>query len=143
MVHYSELDSDNIVTQIVVISDADENGTEANGIAFCQSLFGDDTVWKKTSYNTHAGVHKTGGTPFRMNYAQIGDTYNSEHDGFFKTSEPQPFDSWTMSTTTGIWTAPTPMPTDDPQDGYVWGWDETTLSWVEVEEPEFEEPESE
>ena len=32
--------------------------------------------WIQTSYNTHGGVHATGGTPLRKNYAGIGFTYD-------------------------------------------------------------------
>ena len=136
MAHYSQLDDDNIVIQVVVISDADENGTEENGIAFCQSLFGADTVWKKTSFNTFRGEHLTGGTPFRLNYGAVGDTYNEENDAFYRTSEPKPFPSWIIDTSTGMWTHPVAMPTDDPQDGYHWDWDESTTSWIQTPVPD-------
>jgi|688.fasta_scaffold126951_3 hypothetical protein len=42
---------------------------------------------------------------------------------------PQPFPSWTVNTTTARWEAPTPHPTDEKQ----YAWDESTLSWVEVQ----------
>lgn len=41
----------------------------------------------------------------------------------------QPFPSWTVNTTTARWEAPTPYPTDEKQ----YGWDESTLSWVEIQ----------
>lgn len=88
--------------------------------------FVDDSpgTWLQTSYNTHGGVHANGGTPLRGNYAGIGYLYDAANDVFYA---PQPFPSWTLSTTTWLWDAPTPMPTD----GKVYGWDDTTLSWVE------------
>lgn len=42
---------------------------------------------------------------------------------------PQPFPSWTVNTATARWEAPTPYPTDEKQ----YDWDESTLSWVEVQ----------
>ncbi len=55
--------------------------------------------WIQTSYNTHGGVHKNGGTPLRKNYAGIGYTYDAQRDAFIppkpnvthykRTNEPQ------------------------------------------------------
>jgi len=81
--------------------------------------------WIQTSYNTYGGVHANGGTPLRKNYAGIGFTYDSTRDAFIP---PQPYPSWTMSEETCLWSAPTPMPTDNKR----YSWDEPTLVWVEV-----------
>ena len=83
--------------------------------------------WIQTSYNTHGGVHKLGGTPLRKNYAGIGFTYDAVKDAFIP---PKPFNSWTLNEDTCLWDAPTPM----PQDGKLYKWDEATTSWVEVTE---------
>jgi hypothetical protein len=77
MAHFAKLNEDNIVTQVLVIDNScclDENGqeSEAVGIAFCQSLYGQDTRWVQTSYNAK----------FRGRYAGAGDTYDSELDVF-------------------------------------------------------------
>ena len=77
MANFAQLDENNKVTQIIVIADkdtADENGVEKEeiGIAFCQSLFGEDTKWVQTSYNSS----------FRGIFASIGDTYDEENDVF-------------------------------------------------------------
>jgi len=79
--------------------------------------------WIQTSYNTKGGVHANGGTPLRKNYAGIGYTYDRTRDAFIP---PQPFPSWTLDDSTCLWSAPTPMPTDDGP--YVW--DEATTSWI-------------
>ena len=55
MAHFAQLDSNNTVTQVIVINDSDTalmDGTETEsiGVAFCQKLFGTDTIWKQTSY---------------------------------------------------------------------------------------------
>lgn len=81
--------------------------------------------WIQTSYNTHGGVHKNGGTPLRKNYAGIGYTYDSGRDAFIP---PKPFASWVLDEATCQWDAPTAMPTD----GKMYSWNEETLSWIEV-----------
>ena len=81
--------------------------------------------WIQTSYNTYGGQHKNGGTPLRKNYAGIGYIYDSTRDAFIP---PKPFASWTLNDDTCLWSAPTPMPTDDKH----YSWDETTTSWIEV-----------
>jgi hypothetical protein len=81
--------------------------------------------WIQTSYNTHGGVHATGGTPMRKNYAGIGFTYDRTKDAFIP---PQPYASWTLDDNTCLWNAPVAMPTD----GKMYTWDEATTAWVEV-----------
>ena len=80
--------------------------------------------WIQTSYNTHGGVHRLGGTPLRKNYAGVGHIYDRHKDAFY---EPQPYPSWTLNTTTCLWEPPVAYPSDDKS--YVW--DETTKSWKE------------
>jgi len=88
--------------------------------------------WIKTSYNTKGGVHydpETGSPSadqskaLRKNYAGLDYIYDSENDAFY---EPQPFESWTLNTSTFLWEAPVPYPTD----GQNYRWDEDTTSWV-------------
>ena len=81
--------------------------------------------WIQTSYNTHGGQHRNGGTPLRKNYAGVGYSYDRTKDAFIP---PKPFASWVLNDDTCLWDAPTPMPTDDK----VYEWDETTTSWKEV-----------
>jgi hypothetical protein len=77
MAHFAQINSDNIVEQVIVINNEvieDENGVEQEsiGIAFCKSLFGEDTEWVQTSYNHN----------FRGRYAGIGFTYDKTTDEF-------------------------------------------------------------
>ena len=72
MAHFAKLDANNVVTQVIVVSNddtSDSNGTEVEsiGVAFCQKLLGATTNWKQTSYNSK----------IRGNYAGIGMTYMS------------------------------------------------------------------
>lgn len=132
MSHYAQLDENNIVTNVIVIADEDSQDSEGNeteeaGVQFCKSLFGEDTIWKKTSYNTTRGVHELGGTPYRDNYARIGCTYDEDADVFI---EPSPYPSWVLNTNGHYYEAPTPMPEEG--DGVFYRWDEDTTSWVQV-----------
>ena len=81
---------------------------------------------KKTSYNTIGGKHTLGGTPYRKNYAGIGDTYDESKDAFIS-PKPKEFDSWTLNEDTCQWTAPVEYPNDDK----IYSWDEENLQWVE------------
>ena len=54
MAHFAELDDSNVVLRVIVLNNnviLDENGNELEelGIAFCKSLYGNDTNWKQTS----------------------------------------------------------------------------------------------
>ena len=128
MAHFAQLDSNNVVTQVIVVSNddtSDSNGTETEsiGVAFCQKLLGADTNWKQTSYNSN----------MRGNYAGIGYTYmeNVATLGVGSTDifiSQQPYASWTISTTEASWTAPITMPTltdDQIAAGSYYTWDES------------------
>ena len=83
--------------------------------------------WIQTSYNTHGGQHTLGGTPLRKNYAGIGYTYNRQLDAFIP---PQPYPSWILDEETCLWNAPAAYPID----GENYTWDESTISWVLLED---------
>ena len=122
MAHYAFLDENNIVTEVIVGKDEGNFDWEQQYGSFRGQ------ACKRTSYNTHGGVHRLNGTPYRKNYAGIGYTYDSQRDAFIP---PQPFPSWTISEETCLWNPPVPYPTDDKR----YDWDETTISWVEVVTP--------
>jgi hypothetical protein len=116
MSHFAQIDSNNMVTQVLVIEqDVVDTG-----------LFGDPATFVQTSYNTQGGVHSQGGTPLRKNYAGIGYTYDRDRDAFVP---PKPFNSWVLNESTCLWEAPTPRPTDSDKR---YTWDEATIAWVEV-----------
>jgi hypothetical protein len=120
MAHFAQLDENNIVTQVIVVSNEDikdsiGNENEEVGIAFCKNLLGRDTLWKQTSYNNS----------IRKNYAGIGFTYDTTRDAFIA---PKPFNSWVLNETTCIWEAPVSY----PNDGNIYAWDEETTSWVPI-----------
>lgn len=117
MAHYAQLDEKNIVVQVIVGVDEPHDG---------EAIYAEATgqVWKKTSYNTFAGEHLLGGTPFRKNYAGIGYTYDPNRDAFIP---PQPYFSWVLNEQTCHWDCPVPMPINEKQ----YAWDEQTRQWVE------------
>ena len=122
MAHFCKLNSDNIVQDVVVVSN-DIATTEQAGVDFLNNLYGTNDVWKQTSYNTYANVHTLGGTPFRKNYGSIGFTYNETIDGFVA---PKTYDSWVLNETKGVWEPPVAY----PNDGNTYNWNENTQNWV-------------
>jgi len=116
MSHFAKV-VDGIVTQVIV----------AEPEFFQTFVDSSPGEWIQTSYNTHGGQHRNGGTPLRKNYAGIGYSYDRTKDAFIP---PKPYPSWVLNDDTCLWGAPTPMPTDDKT--YIW--DETTTSWKEVVE---------
>jgi hypothetical protein len=103
--HFAKIDSNNIVTQIIV--------TEKDFIN--SGLVGDEFLWVQTSYNGN----------FRKNFAGVGGTYDKTRDAFIP---PKPYASWTLVEATCQWTAPTDM----PDDGKMYTWNEDTTNWTEV-----------
>jgi len=125
MAHYAFIDENNIVTQVIVGRDEDDL---VEGITSWEEYYGarHNQVCLRTSYNTRAGEHTGGGTPFRGNYAGIGYEYREDLDAFIP---PQPFASWVLNEATYSWEAPVAY----PEDGGAYTWNEETTSWDEVE----------
>jgi hypothetical protein len=121
MAHYAFLDENNIVTEVIVGKDEGEEGID------WEQWYGEfrGQVCKRTSYNTQGGVHSTGGTPYRKNYAGIGYSYDAERDAFIA---PKPFASWLLNEESCLWEAPTPYPTD----GLIYQWVEDDLNWQAI-----------
>jgi hypothetical protein len=117
MAHFAEIDSNNVVIRVLVVDDTQEH----RGQEFLADDVGLGGTWIQTSYNTYANKHKTGGTPFRKNYAGQGFTYDSTRDAFLP---PKPYPSWILDEETCLWEAPVSRPTD----GY-YKWDEKNGSW--------------
>lgn len=121
MAHFAQLDHNNIVKQVIVISNDDmlnQNGLEDEniGINLCKQLVEDETsIWKQTSYNSK----------FRHQYAGIGDLYLEEYDAFV---DKKPYDSWILNTSTLQWDPPVPYPENYSE--FIHSWDEQNLSWI-------------
>jgi hypothetical protein len=117
MAHFAEI-SDGIVTQVIVVNNADCGGgefpdSEPVGQAFIASI-GLGGEWLQTSYHAN----------FRSAYAGIGYTYDADADVFIA---PQPYPSWTLDSAHD-WQPPTAMPTD----GKMYEWNEDDQEWVLV-----------
>ena len=135
MASFAKLNSNNIVERVEsVVNDVlkDSNGIEQEqlGINFLKTLYNQpNAIWKQTSYNTNAGVHSLGGTPFRKNHAGIGYTYDEDRDAFIP---KKPFNSWILNEQTCNWEAPIARPelTQEQIDNKnYYKWNEEILNW--------------
>lgn len=105
MSHFAKIDSNNIVTEVIV---AEQDFINSGAV-------GDSFLWIQTSYNGN----------FRKNYAGIGFTYDKERDAFIS---PKPYPSWTLDEDTCLWECPVAY----PDDGNMYIWNETDKQWDEV-----------
>ncbi len=126
MAHYTFLDDNYIVTEVIVGKDE----TNFDWEQYYSIKRGQ--LCKRTSYNTKGGIYYNPITnlpdddqskSFRKNYAGLGFTYDPIRDAFIA---PKPYPSWFLNEETCRWEAPVPY----PNDGQLYSWDETTLSWV-------------
>lgn len=118
MAHFAQLDENNIVINVVVISNDDCNGgifpySEESGISFCKSIFGEDKNFLQTSYNSN----------FRNKFAGVGMIYSIEYDAFLY---EKPFNSWILNDNLE-WSAPIPYP-EESINGY-YTWNEEIENW--------------
>lgn len=135
MAHFAELNDENMVIRVIVVSDEDAGPLPGlAGEIFCANLL--SGRWKQTSYNTRGGVHHDSatnlpdsGVAFRKNYAGSGYFYDESRDAFIYA---QPFPSWIVDEDTCWWVPPVPQPIQPAAEGYYYKWDEGTLSWVIV-----------
>jgi hypothetical protein len=126
MAHYTFLDDNYIVTEVIVGKDE----TNFDWEQYYSIKRGQ--LCKRTSYNTKGGIYYNPITnlpdddqskAFRKNYAGLGFTYDPIRDAFIA---PKPYPSWILNEGSCIWEAPVAY----PNDGQLYSWDETTLSWV-------------
>jgi hypothetical protein len=126
MASFAKINSNNKVEQVISVHNNEllDNGIESEekGVQFLKSLYGQDTNWKQTSYNTANGIHILGGTPFRKNHAGIGYTYDENRDAFIPI---KPYNSWVLNEDTCNWEAPITK----PQDGNMYRWNESIINW--------------
>ena len=102
MAYFAQLDDASIVLRVLAVNnDTIDNlpfpESEPIGVAFLQSIFGDTTVWKQTSYNAS----------FRKNFAGIWSTYDVTLDAFIS---QQPFPYCVLDETTCEWICVKPAP---------------------------------
>jgi len=126
MAHFAQIDDSNIVVNVIVVDnddclDSDGNESESVGIAFCQTLFGEETNWKQCSYNSNIRAH----------YPAVGAEYRPADDVFVN---PKQFPSWVLNTTTWEYEAPLALPDDADSTAYYWDEDayqaDNTTGWT-------------
>lgn len=101
MAHFAELDSNNTVVRVIVISNDDITNSnniedEEIGKKLCSQLFGEG-VWVQTSYNNH----------FRKRFGKVGYIYDSHNDVFIST---KPFE-WYILNDEFDWVCPESLDT--------------------------------
>ena len=106
MSHFAKIDSNNIVTKVIVA----EKDFINSGVV------GDEFLWVQTSYNGN----------FRGKYAATGDTWDKVNERFIPS---QPYPSWMLNEDTCNWESPVAY----PDDGKFYEWDEATTNWKEIE----------
>lgn len=118
MAHFAQLDENNVVIQVIVISNdicpdpAPEN--EKLGQDFINQVLQLNGKFVQTSYNNN----------FRKRSAGIGYTFDEERDAFIPIKA---FDSWILNEETCDWEAPIPR----PEEG-LWSWNEELGNWEEI-----------
>lgn len=118
MAHYAFLDTNNVVTEVIV----GIHETELIDGFDPETWYGNfrGQVCKRTSYN--AAING-----FRKQYASIGCTYDPVRDEFV---QAQPYPSWTLDENND-WQPPTPKPLDASFEN-PYRWSEEDLEWVAI-----------
>lgn len=111
MAHFAEIDSNNIVQRVLVVS----NDLEHRGQDFLAQDLGLGGTWIQTSYNGN----------FRKNFASIGYSYDESRNAFIS---PKIFNSWILNEDTCQWEPPITYPTDD----LIYEWDEEIINWKQI-----------
>jgi hypothetical protein len=114
MAHYSFLDDNNIVTEVITGRDEWEI---VDGISDWETYYGNLRGQRcvRTSYNGN----------IRKNYAGIGFRYDDDLDAFIP---PQPYPSWLLNEETAQWEAPIPYPDGD----LMYSWNEELGDWEAI-----------
>ena len=112
MAHYAFLNTNSVVTEVIVGIDETELIEGIDPEIWYGNFRGQTCV--RTSYNNR----------IRKQYAGIGFTYDHVADQFVA---PQPFESWTLDANND-WQPPTPKPDGD------YYWDEDTQTWQPFEQ---------
>ena len=110
MAHYAFIDSNNIVTEVIVGKDENELLDGLSPEEWYGNFRGQRCI--RTSYNGN----------IRKQYAGIGYSYDESADVFV---QQQPFPSWTLDSNHD-WQPPI----QKPEGNYIWN--EEELAWVEI-----------
>lgn len=120
MAHFAQLDENNNVLRVLVVSNSDINDlpfpeSEPVGISYLQNLM-PGTVWAQTSYNNN----------FRVRYAGIGLVFypNCQATPYGGFGNKKPSDEWVWDDSLCLWTLPR------PDDGQNYIWDFVVNVWI-------------
>jgi len=123
MAHYAVLDNNNIVTGVLTGKDEDDLSLLPEGYEnwedYISKKFCNNAKVVRTSYNTMHNTHILGGTPFRGNFASMGDYYDEINDVFYPV-KPLDKNSWVLDTNIWDWKPPIDYPSDYNNDNYYW-----------------------
>jgi hypothetical protein len=148
MAHFAKLGANSKVIQVLTLDNKDmlnADGVEDESVGQ-QYLEKHNNwpaqMWIQTSYNTQGNQHRNGGTPFRGNYAGIGDTWDEDDQIFWP---KKPYASWVKHIESASWKSPIGdapaltaeqetqnTPVGDPAEStHAWEyvWNETNQSW--------------
>lgn len=136
MIHFAQLDENNVVSNIVSLSEhqcKDNHGecSEECGILFCKRTIDASSTWIKIVNDQSYGSL----------CARVGDTYDSDLNIFIR---PKPHESWTFDSDINDWVSPLGNPPDLTQQELInrqyYNWDEEayqndvsdpkTVGWV-------------
>ena len=144
MGHWTELDENNMVKRVIVITEAELD----------TGKWGDKSSWAKTSYNTRDGKHykpklnqdwteesEDQSKAIGYRFAGAGMYYDATRKVFY---HKEPYPSWTLNTSNyeyepPIKTYPTELTTEEIRAGKWYNWDEdayqanNTKGWVLVD----------
>ena len=139
MAHYSFLNANNVVVEVITGKNEDEATPEGfdNWEEYYETKR-EGLTCKRTSFNTYDNVyldsttgenHSDQSKKFRGNFAGIGSIYKPDEDIF---TPPKPYESWIYDETIGNlgnWKPPTDKPTsyDEETENYLWN--EEEVQW--------------
>jgi len=115
--YFARLDENNKVLNVEVVHDEDCQDESKN---YSESI-GIDFLKKSQKWDFWSGVHNKNGV------AGKGHAYIPDGD-YFKSFQPYP--SWTFSMSTYKWEAPKPHPNPDDKQQYTWN--ETIGDWESI-----------
>jgi hypothetical protein len=110
MAHYAFLDSNNIVTEVIV------------GIDEAKLIEGKDPETWYGEFRDQKCVRTSYNGNIRKNYAGIGFSYDKKLDAFIP---PRPYVSWILNEETCQWEPPVAY----PNDGFTYFWNEVKMNW--------------
>jgi len=136
MAHFAKLDTNGKVIAVLTLNNSDMlNASNVEDETVGQQYLERHNnwpaqMWIQTSYNTVGGQHKSGGTPFRGNYAGIGYIWDQDNQIFWP---KKLYASWVKHIPTASWKSPigdAPGLTEEQKAAMsYYQWNEAGQSW--------------